>query len=132
MEIPILIKNNMYLPKTVRAWQTVWNVICEVAYDNLYDIQEEIITRPTNLIIKESELVHDDREFVHTQIYNFRGPTNYYELTLDHVWKKFDGEPRINKTLRRLHVPRVLFEDLGVRQWFAYSFPRCKVTYWEE
>jgi len=132
MKIPILIENNMYLPETVKSWQSVWEVICTVAYNNFYDLPEEIIVRPESLIVKDDEIVNDDREIVHSDIYKFRGPKNYYELTLDHTWKKFQGNPHIINDLRRLHVPRVLFEDLGVRQWFAYSFPRCRVTYWDE
>lgn len=132
MEIPILIENNMYLPETVKRWQTIWEAICKVAYNDFYDIANEIIVKPDDLIVKNDHIMHDSREVAHTNIYNFRGPTNYYELTLDHMWKKFEGTPHIIKSLHRLHVPRVLFEDLGVRQWFAYSFPRCRVTYWEE
>lgn len=132
MKIPILVENNTYLPETVDAWQSIWQAICTVAYSGLYEIQEEIIVKPEALIVKDEQVRNDDREIVHTKIYNFRGPKNYYELTLDHTWKKFEGTPCVIGTLRRLHVPRVLFEDVGVRQWFAYSFPRCKVTYWDE
>jgi hypothetical protein len=132
MYVPILIENNVYMPETVKAWQSIWEAICIAAYGDIYDIQEELIVNPEALIVKDTEIIRDDREFVHTGIYNCRNPYNYYELTLDHTWKKFEGEPKIVKSLRHLHVPRILFEDLGVRQWFAYSFPRCRVTYWDE
>ncbi len=132
IEIPIVIENNTYSRETVSVWQNVWRTICKVAYENVYDIQSEIITGPSGLIMKEGSLVEDNREFVHTQLYNFRGPKNYYELTLDHMWKQFHGEPHIIKSLKKLHVPRILFHDIGVRQWFAYSFPCCVVTFWDE
>lgn len=59
---------------------------------------------------------------------------NFEQLTLDYVWceysKKFKNVMMVPE-LKRIYVPRTLFECLGVYKWFEYSFPNCDITFWE-
>lgn len=59
---------------------------------------------------------------------------NFEQLTLDHAWseysKKFHMVLEVPE-LKKIHVPRALFECLGVYKWFDYSFPNCEITFWE-
>lgn len=97
-----------------------------MAYCKTYII-EDLITRPASPFT----------EVEHTEIYNKRLCHNEYDITLDYTWKIYSKAfktkmPHVIPELKRLHVPRILFEELGIRPWFKYSFPNCVVTFWEE
>lgn len=116
----LYVDENKYSAETVDEWQQVWKSICEMAYCQTY-VFEEIITKPH---ISEKD---DNR------IYR----NHPSELTLDFIWKQYSNHygtqmPFVIPMLKRLHVPRVLFEEIGVYSWFKYSFPNCKITFWEE
>lgn len=58
---------------------------------------------------------------------------NLEELTLDFQWKNYQQlKPLIIPELKYIYVPRILFESLGVYAWFKYSFPNCKIEFWEK
>lgn len=114
------VDKNRYSPETVDEWQQLWKSICEMAYCQTY-VFEEIITKP------------HFSEKVDTKFYN-RDQTG---ITLDFIWKQYSNHygtkmPFVIPMFKRLHVPRALFEELGVYSWFDYSFPNCKITFWEE
>ena len=124
MELSIV--NNNYSDTTVAYWQQVWRTICEMAYRQTYII-EEIITKP----------VEGCKEVDESEIYNKKIFDNYYDITLDCMWKKYSKQygtkmPFVVPMFKKLHVPRGLFEELGIRPWFKYSFPNCVVTFWQE
>jgi len=58
-------------------------------------------------------------------------------LTLESVWREYskqkvDGEyiqPYIMFELKKIVVPRNLFEAPGIYTWFAYSFPECEIAF---
>ena len=63
----------------------------------------------------------------------FEIPNDYEHLTLESVWEivsKNSGDPKVVPELKEVHAPHVLFECIGVYQWFAYSFPNCKLYLW--
>lgn len=91
-------------------WQNIWKDVCEMAYEKATPI-EKIIIEPN--------------EFQYTE-----------ENTLTYMWKKYSKKhgpimPGIVYEFKELYVPKVLFEDLGIQTWFRYSFPNCKVSYWQ-
>lgn len=133
MEIPLIIRNSLYDAETVSAWQFVWETICLMAYERK-SIVRELITTPGLLVI--DGMVNTSKiEVEHTDIYNEKIPHNDEEITLDYMWKMYSRnhhDVEIIETFKRLHVPRALFENLGIKKWFEYSFPNCKVTYWKE
>ena len=68
-------------------------------------------------------------------------PNEFYTLTLDYMWKQYSKrrdinghfiEPQVVPELKYLFVPRILFDSLGIRSWFQFSFPNCKVQFWED
>ncbi len=122
----LTIEYEHYSEKTLEGWWRVWRTICEMAYSQTY-IMEEIITMPA-AGFSEKE---------HTAIYNKRLCHNEYDITLDSMWKTYSTlfetkMPYVCPMLKKLHVPRVLFEELGIRPWFKHSFPNCVITFWEE
>lgn len=134
MEIPLWINSEFYTNDTVIPWQSVWNSVCEMAYENK-NICEEIITRPNGINIGGTQ-TNSKGERVHAGIYEEAFPLNRYEITLDYMWKRYNekyrtGMPHVVPEFKRLHVPKALFENLGVKQWFEHSFPNCRVTYWD-
>ena len=121
MEIPLVINDNEYAISTVEGWKTIWEKICCMAYENNNYIE--------NLIVEESQ---SDLE-----IYNKKTPKNDEEITLDYYWKQYSRKhgstmPSVVHELKRLHVPRCLFENLGIYKWFQHSFPDCVITFWGE
>lgn len=134
--IPLTVNSALYGKSTIFIWKTVWEKICVMAYENK-DICEEIITLPGRINI---DGVISDRmdEIEHTKYYTKKIPNNDYDITFDSTWKRISKHYGALYTLydvpdlKKLHVPRQLFDSLGVRQFFRHSFPNCKITYWEE
>jgi hypothetical protein len=133
MEIPLCIESEFYTNETVTPWQSVWNHVCKMAYEN-EDHCEFIITLPNGINIGGNKTTTKS-ERVHGGMYEEAYPLNRYEITLDYMWKKYNEThkemPHVVPQLKRLHVPKALFESLGVRQWFEHSFPNCLITYWD-
>lgn len=112
----------MEVPKlTIEKWQTLWQQIYDMSYYRK-NVVEEIITDVSE---------YDD-------LYKYQ---NFNEITLEYIWKfnssfkNVDGEylhPLIVPELKKIYVPRFLFETLGVFEWFKYSFPKCKILFWED
>lgn len=135
MEIPLFINGNRYEEHTVEQWQQVWDLICKMAYEKT-NICEAIITTPGFLHINGT-VFNDKSQKTHSYEYGRAQPVNTYFLTLDNVWKQYSNlygpqMPHVIPELKVLVVPRVLYDSLGVSNWFRYSFPNCKVTFWEE
>jgi hypothetical protein len=135
MEMPLYVHGNMYDHVTVDAWQGLWDRICRMAYEKK-DICEKIIT--TNGILHmDGQIVEDNRQYVHSHIYNREKPINSYFLTLDNIWKQYSSfhgaqMPHVIPELKELVVPYSLYNCLGVQSWFRHSFPNCKVYFWDE
>jgi hypothetical protein len=133
MEIPLIIRNSLYDAETVNAWQFVWETVCLMAYERKSMVRE-LITAPGLLIV--DGMVNTSKLHVeHSEIYREKVPHNDEEITLDYMWKIYSrshGDAFIIDSFKHLHVPRSLFENLGIKKWFEYSFPNCKVTFWNE
>ena len=106
-------------------WQAVWRTICEMSYYRRC-LTDQIVVQPEDYKVLEA--------------YKNTNPTEFHELTLDYKWKAYSQsrdsdnnfiEPQVVPELRRLFVPRILFESLGVYSWFRQSFPNCTVMFWE-
>jgi hypothetical protein len=125
-----------YSDSTIRKWQQVWASIFEMIYNDDYVI-ESIVTRPGTLQFVEDCVYNDNSESSHMNFYKRQIPENWYALTFDYVWKYYSKKyPQdtlyVITDLKRLHVPRCLFESVGVSQLFNDCFPNCVVTFWKE
>ena len=73
-----------------------------------------------------SEIVTDGtyEELLHSK--------NIEEMSLDFQWKNYNSlKPLVINELKYIFVPKILFESLGVYAWFRYSFPNCRIDFWE-
>lgn len=135
MEIPLIVREHQYSPKTIQAWQAVWRSVCDMAYNGT-NIQEEIVTTPGYFQVDE-EVMTDKIEKDQYSFYKSDYPVNDEELILDHIWKYYSQKAgpsaklHVVSEFKHLHVPACLFYTLGVESWFAECFPNCKVTFWE-
>ena len=85
-----------------------WNTLCDMAYRNGPRVEEIVISV-------------------------FDIPKNHDHLTLEYTWKnasKNGGEPDVVPELKKLYAPHMLFECIGVYQWFSHSFPNCEIYLW--
>lgn len=116
----------MEVPREViNKWQAVWQQICDMAYHRKNLSSKIIVDR-----IGYSELMK----------YTINSE-NFDLITLDHIWKQVsstknaDGYPLealVIPELLEIYIPRILFETLGVFQWFKHSFPNCVISFWED
>lgn len=135
MEIPLCIRGDMYDGVTLEHWQQLWHNICKMAYEG-EGVCEKIITRPGLLSI-DGKIVANSSESMHSRQYGKTEPINSYFITLENVWRQYSEfhgpeQPKVIPELKELVVPYELFNCLGVQSWFRYSFPNCKVFYWDE
>lgn len=136
MKVSLCVVNYNYYLNTRAAWQSVWEAICQMAYENRDNISQ-IITEPDDMDI-EGVQNNNRNEKEHSHYYSKKLPGNDELITLDYMWKRYSNKYKDLQELyvvpefTRLHVPRSLFESLGVIQWFRHSFPNCQVTFWEE
>lgn len=85
-----------------------WKQLCSMAYVNGPRVEEIII--PV-----------------------FDIPTSYDNLTLEYAWRnasKNADYPAVVPELKKLYAPQILFDCIGVYQWFAHSFPNCEIYLW--
>ena len=116
----------MEVPQDViTKWQTVWQQLCDMAY-----YRKNI-----------SPMISVDRDNYYDLLRYRVSAENFDQITLYYMWKqtssvqKLDGtpiEPLVVPELLEIYVPRVLFETLGVYQWFKHSFPMCSILFWED
>lgn len=135
MEIPLFINGNRFEEHTVEQWQQVWDTICRMAYERTTPCEK--ITTVPGFVHINGEITNDKTEKTHSYEYSRCQPVNTYFLTLDNMWKQYSRlygsrMPDVVPELKELFVPRVLYESLGISNWFRHSFPNCKVTFWEE
>jgi hypothetical protein len=112
-----------YAFRTIGLWQTVWRAVCEMAYNRSAQQYSTIVVEP------------EADKFEELQFYerNSTRIRNHHLLCFQEIWSKYDRfEPFVNSQLTELVVPRVLFECPGVRHFFEFSFPECKVVFWGE
>jgi len=120
-ELETEFERRYYTFATIAEWQKVWQIICDMAYDSKAEQYEHIAIRS------------DDSDCEDARAYAGHTVQNQHLICIDEVWRRYDKkQPFINKTLKSLYVPRVLFYCLGVQNWFKFSFPNCEVTYWPE
>ena len=102
----------------INQWQRLWNTLCQMAYTR-EGIVEELCVYPSS---------NNEAAF-----YERNSCDNFEQLTLDYVWteysKKFHTVLEVPE-LKKIYVPRALFECLGVYKWFEYSFPNCEIKFW--
>lgn len=136
MLIPLLVENKLYAKDTVVLWTIVWERICRMAYENA-DICQELITLPEGMIVDGIQSSKND-ELEHADYYQKGFPDNHNQILFDSTWRRISkrfGAPYtifVVPELRKLHVPRCLFDSLGVSQFFRHSFPNCVITFWGE
>jgi hypothetical protein len=120
-ELETEFERRYYTFATIAEWQNVWQIICDMAYDSKAEQYEDIIVR-------SADSDKDD-----ARAYAGHTVQNQHLICIDEVWRRYDKkQPFINKTLKSLYVPRVLFYCLGVQNWFKFSFPNCEISYWPE
>jgi hypothetical protein len=107
-------------------WPALWKTICEMSY------YRRCLTDQILVEIEDYELL---------EMYKNMNPNEFRGLTIDYMWKDYSEtrdylnkyiEPQVVPELKYLFVPRILFETLGVYTWFQFSFPNCKVEFWED
>ena len=120
MKIPLYVGNNVYLYDTLIGWKTVWERVCEMAYEG--DVAySEIITKPYSMRV---EGISNDSldEKTHSNYYSKKIPVNDFAITLDDMWKTYSkrysdmNELFVIPEFKRLHVPRSLFESFDHRR----------------
>lgn len=134
MKAPLIVENRQYSYETILAWKVVWDKVCRMAYENEKPVSE-LITVPDR--VRMEGIAVPMSEILQSQYYSKQIPLNFEVITLDHMWKyysKVHGTemPKIVPQFQKLHVPRALFQSLGVGPWFRYSFPNCEITFWDE
>lgn len=103
----------------ISKWQTIWMQVCDMAYERT-NIVEELVVKPTTSIEEA--------------FYKHNSCKNAEEISLDYTWKKYSqthSDALVVPELKRIYVPRTLFECIGVYAWFNYSFPNCEIHFWE-
>jgi hypothetical protein len=115
--------NPYYEFQTIGAWQEVWKILCDMAYFNHNaDVEEIIVTSP-----------YDEKEDARFYERNRGRIRNHGLLCFHHIWRQYDAyTPIINHNLKRIVVPRELFDALGMRSFMKEVFPQCKVVFWPE
>jgi hypothetical protein len=122
MEYPIKLQTShsyfsiYYDLETVQGWQSFWNRILKMAYLR-EGVVESMIAIPC-----------DSRD---NEYYKQKIPSNYHDITIDHAWKQFSGEPCVVLELKKIFVPKDLFSSIGIFSFFNYCFPNCEIVYWE-
>jgi hypothetical protein len=134
MRAPLIVSNRMYSYETILAWKVVWEKICRMAYENEKPVSE-LIAVPDYVRMEGIAVPMDETQQSH--YYNRQIPINSDVITLDHMWKYYSKVhstkiPNVVPEFEKLHVPRSLFQSLGVGPWFRHSFPNCTVTFWNE
>jgi hypothetical protein len=105
---------DIYDKRSAKYWKQIWEIICDMVY----------LRRNISKIIYVK--AYDTRFFEKLQYI----PS---EITLDYTWKLYSEkyhEGTIVPELESIYVPKELFVDSGVLNWFKYSFPNCKIQYW--
>jgi hypothetical protein len=110
-----------YSFQTIREWQKVWKAVCEMGYNPEAKQYTSIV-------------VHSETsDAIDGNLYGYYTVQNQHLICLDTVWRDYDRlTPIINKNLKTIYVPRVLFNCMGVINWFHFSFPNCEVKFWNE
>ena len=134
MKAPLVVKDRKYSYETINVWQDVWVKLCKMAYEEDIPVSE-IITSPGYVRIEGIALpmsVNAQSEYYSRQI-----PLNSEHITLDYMWKHYSKGhgtemPGVVPELRKLCIPRSLFQSLGVGPWFRHSFPNCDIVFWDE
>ena len=134
MKVPLVVNERMYANETIDGWKSVWETICKMTYENDSPVSE-IITAPD--YAKINGLNVDMIEKEHSEYYRSQLPANSDSITMDEMWAFYSKKhgpkmPTPVPELQRLHVPRPVFQCLGIYSWFQHSFPNCKITFWEE
>ena len=135
MEIPLIVYEKMYQYDTIAGWKRVWETICQMAYEKT-GVCEKIITKPGYMRVNGVENLKCS-EAEHSRVYLNKENSNDYSISLDVLWKYYSNQygsqmPHVIPELKEIHVPRILFDTIGVRAWFNYSFPNCRIFFWDE
>ena len=135
MEIPLIVHEKNYQYDTIAGWKQVWDIICKMAYEKT-GICDKIITKPGYMRVN-GVVDNSKNEAIHSRVYLKRECLNDFNITLDIVWKYYSIQngskmPHVIPELKEIHVPRILFETLGVKAWFNHSFPNCRIFFWDE
>lgn len=109
----------------IEQWQNTWRHLLDMTYHG---------TRIVEQLVVEYEN--------YNELFDMRNYDPTFErVTFDYMWKEYSKlkdangrylEPRVVSELKNLHVPRILFDSLGVGPFIETCFPNCVVTYWED
>jgi hypothetical protein len=120
-ELDIEFERRYYSFATVAKWQKLWHILCDMAYDSKAEQYEDII------------VYSDDSDKEDARAYAGHTVQNQHLICIEEVWRRYDKkQPFVNKNLKSIYVPRVLFYCLGIQNWFKFSFPNCEIFYWPE
>lgn len=109
-----------------QKWQRLWSHVCDMAYFR-------------KGIVSELVVIPEEGEYEYLKKLDVEWEHAY--ITLDYTWKNVSkltnkhGEflqTLVVPELEEIYVPRILFESPGVYSWFSYSFPNCKIFFWED
>ena len=105
---------DIYDRRSAKYWKQIWEIVCDMVYLRR-NISTQIYVKPYDTCFFE-------------KMYSIPE-----EITLDYTWKLYSEkyhEGMIVPELESIYVPKELFVDSGVLNWFTYSFPNCKIQYW--
>jgi len=118
----------MEIPQNiVEKWQNIWQNICNMAYFR-------------KNVVNEYFIVDDHAEYLDL-VYYSSNASNFELITFDYTWKQIDSirnpdgsmrEPLVVPELEKVYIPYILFNGLGTYTFFNYSFPNCKIVFWED
>lgn len=134
MKAPLIVEKRQYSYETILAWKVVWEKICRMAYENEKPVPELIVV-PHHVRMEGIAVPMNEKQ--QADYYSKWIPLNSDVITLDHMWKYYSKVhstkmPKVVPEFEKLHIPRSLFQSLGVGPWFRHSFPNCMVTFWDE
>jgi hypothetical protein len=113
----------LYSEQTMREWQTVWKIVCEMAY-NPGSFQYPII----HTFGSYSNEIED----LNTYTINSRRIKNHKLLCFEHVWKDYKKQKAItNTSLKELYIPR-LFVNQDALDFIRKTFTSCSIIFWAE
>jgi hypothetical protein len=113
----------LYSEQTMREWQTVWKIVCEMAYN------PDSSQYP---IIHTFGSYSNEIEDLNTYAINSRRIKNHKLLCFEHVWKDYKKQKAItNTSLKELYIPRLFVNQDGL-DFIRKTFPSCSIIFWAE
>jgi hypothetical protein len=114
----------LYSEQTMREWQNIWKIVCEMAHNPSSRQYPSIHTFGS---------YSNEIEDLHTYTINSRRIKNHTLLCFEHVWKEYKKKvPTINTSLKELYIPRLLIPTPEAQKFIQQIFPSCTIIFWAE